>query len=268
MDRARRAALTALIVVVMIATAGGPGGWRRATRACRRRRLADVDARAVRGPDGRRIGVRRVRRDRQPGGRADRPARAGGGLCDLVGLDRDAQGDLGQLPDPRAGPAFPAGQRFGRLRGDGRRHLHRRRRRDGRRDGASGRGRRGRGCRWLGRRDERIRGRRRRTGATGWLEPRARSGWFAREHDRFQRQRRRLVRPGGALAAGPGRTARSGTRPEPNADAGRHAKADAPTPPDADARTDATAADTARPSRRRPGTPDPAHTTTPPPTPT
>ena len=75
MDRARRAGLTALIVVVMVASAAG-ARWLRCPG--RRRRLAAVDARRLRGADWRCVGVGRVRRDREPG--RSRPV-------DLLGLE-------------------------------------------------------------------------------------------------------------------------------------------------------------------------------------
>ena len=105
MDRARRAGFTALIVVVLVAIPQGCGGPACAP-ACRR--LAAVDARRLGGPDRRRVGVRRVRRGRQPGRRAGRPARARGRLCDVLGIDRDAQGDVDGVARPRPGQADPA----------------------------------------------------------------------------------------------------------------------------------------------------------------
>ena len=109
MDRARRAGFTALIVVVMVAVAG----WlaEAAGVAGRRRRLADVHARRLGGPDRRGVRVGRVRRDRQPGLRAGRPARARGRLRDVVGFDGHAEGDLDGVDDPRAGSPLPDRQR-------------------------------------------------------------------------------------------------------------------------------------------------------------
>ena len=108
MDRARRAGFTALIVVVVVATAGG---FRRPQGPGRLGHLAAVDTRGFRGTDGRSIGLRRIRRGRQPGDRATGPGRARGGLCNGLGIHGDAQGDLDGVNDPRAGQAHPDRQR-------------------------------------------------------------------------------------------------------------------------------------------------------------
>ena len=108
MDRARRAGLTALIVVVIVASLGGSGG---AARSGGGRRLAAIDARRVGGADRRRVGIRRVRRARQPGSGAGRPGWPRGGLRDVLGLHDHAQGDLGEPDDPGSGQADPRGER-------------------------------------------------------------------------------------------------------------------------------------------------------------
>ena len=105
MDRARRAGFTALIVVVMVAAAGGFG---RAWSTGGGGRLAAVDARRLGGADRRRIGLGRIRRGRQPGWRPGRPRRPGGRLRHCDRLDRDAQGDMVGGDDPRPGQAHPA----------------------------------------------------------------------------------------------------------------------------------------------------------------
>ena len=107
MARARRAdGLPRSCVLVLVAAARcRPAAMAPASVAGRRRRLAGLDARRLRGPDGRRLGVGRVRRARQPGRRAGRPAGSRGRVRDVVRLDRDAQGDLVGIDDPRAGPA-------------------------------------------------------------------------------------------------------------------------------------------------------------------
>ena len=74
-------------------------------RACGRRVLARLEPRRVRDPDGRRLGVGRVRRDREPGGRAGRPGRTRGRVRDVVRLDRHAQGNVGGVHARAAGPS-------------------------------------------------------------------------------------------------------------------------------------------------------------------
>ena len=190
MDRARRAALTALIVVAMIAAAGGsdaPGrmaslaatvGWPPSTLV-----VSEVQTGGASASD------EFIEIANQGTAPTDLLG-PGGGLRDVLGQHGDAQGDLGQLPDPRAGPAPAPGERLGRLYRAGRRHVQRRDRGDGRRGGASGRRRVGDRRRRLGGRDQRVRGRCRRPCPAGGLEHRAGSGRRGRQCHRHERQRR------------------------------------------------------------------------------
>ena len=164
--------------------------------------VAAVDARPERGPDGWSLGVGRVRRDREPGTGSRGPRRPRGGVRDVLGLDRDAQGDLGGVDAARARPAGAARERRGVVRVARRRDLHGRVRRDRRRAGAAGRRRRRDRCGRLGRCDERVRRGDRGRGAAGRIEPRAGARRGRRERLGHERQRPRLVRPGRAVAAG------------------------------------------------------------------
>ena len=105
MSRARRAGPVALSLALILVWSPPrrrrpPAARRRSRRRRRGRespprcRLAGLDARDLRGPDGRRVGVGRVRRARERGSTRRRPDRARGRLCDVDRLDRDAQGDL------------------------------------------------------------------------------------------------------------------------------------------------------------------------------
>ena len=173
MDRARRAGWTALIVVAMVVDARG---WRRRASVAAVAGLAALDARGLGGPDRRCVRVGRVRRARQPGHAADRPARARGRLCHLDRLDGDAQGDVGGATHPRPGQADPHRECGRSLRRSRRCHVlgwFRGHRRGGR---AARRWRRLDRCRRLGRRDERVRRGQRGPGAAGRIQPRASPG--------------------------------------------------------------------------------------------
>ena len=104
MDRARRAGSTALIVVVMVGILGGWGGTGALAAAVGWPPSTLVD---LGDPDRWRVGIRRVRGDRQPGQRDGRPGRPGGRLCDVQRFDGDAQGDVDRGDLARPGSPDP-----------------------------------------------------------------------------------------------------------------------------------------------------------------
>ena len=283
MHRARRAGLSALIVLVILLIGLVPARQPRPRRraAGRRCQLASVDAGRLRGPDRRHVRVRRVRRGGEPGRCAGRPRRAGARLRDLDRRNDHPQGDVDVADAPRAGPARARRQQHGDLRGDRRLLIQRRPGGDRWRDGAAGRGwhadRRGR----VGRRGEplcRGDGRRR---AICRFEPRTTARRWRRQRHRHERQRERFLRPGGALAAerGGAAGARAGYQPDSHADARAEpdtcADADAtptrrptPTPQPTPAPTHAHADPDAAPIPTPTPTPPPDPTPTPAPTPT
>ena len=268
MDRARRAGFTALIVVVVVAAAGGfAGPTVRAAPVV----VAAVDTRRLRGADGRSLGLRRIRRSRQPGGRSGRPGRPRGRLCDGLGIDRDAEGDLDDVDDPRAGQARPDRERRGRVCRRGRCDLFGWVRGDRRGDRASHR----RGCDGrcgrLGRRDSSfVEGTAAVAPPAGSSLERAPGGPAGNATDTNDNLSDWFVQgapspqgSGRACRAGPGADADTDAQPDPDPDSD----------PDADARhRPRRRPPTPTPRRRRPrrrrATPTPAPTATPTATPT
>ena len=249
------------------------GGRRRSLAAVGR--LAAVDARRLRGPDRRRVGVGRVRRDREPGRRRRSTWPGSRSSTRRRRLDGDAQGDLDGVDDPRPGPTDPARQRGRRL---SRRSPTRRTRAGSPRPAGPSR------CgSSAARRSMRSAGATRRTGssrargagAAGRLEPRAAPGrrrratatdtndnaadWFVQAAPSPQG----LAAPPVPAPGDPTPTPTATRRRRPTADADPDARRPTPTPtptPTADADPDAR-------RRRRPRRPTPTPTPTPTPDP-
>ena len=233
MDRARRVRRVARRLRHRPWSAG-PGPARRPPRPGGRRGVAAVHARDQRGPDRRRVGIRRVRRDRQ----------SGRDPVDLAGLEVVYATSSGSTVTrkatwaasdaPRAGAAGAARECRGPFAPWRRCHVHGRVRGDRRGDraAASSAGRRSTPSAGAMRRTRFVEG----TAATARadrLEPRAAAGWRGRQRVRHERQRA-LARAGvpspqgyGAAGARPAAPVRRPRRPGPDAD---------PTHTDADAR--------------------------------
>ena len=250
MARARRAASTALIVVALITALTGWSG-------------AAVRAGAVAWPAS-----TLVVSELQTGGASASDefveiANQGDVPADLLGLEVVYATSSGStvtrkatwaaIARPRSGQAHLDRQWVRDVRGHCRRDLLERIRGHGRGDRPA----RGRRCRHrrgrLGRCDEQFRRGHRGCGSAGGFEPGAGTGWRGRQRDRHEPEQPRLVRPGGALAAGNRRLRRyrvpSRHRPDRTPTPTPDADADPPTPtPTPTADTDPTPTPTPTPT--------------------